>query len=377
MKRAARIYLPLLAAVAVAVVSATAFGQENDDYYWFKQDKELAAAIAAKTEISPEFKAVADDSFAYEIYINTKRTSKASEGAIEFAGSTSIEFAGSTSSESWILKSTLNTRENPLKGQKNLQLAFHYDQIRFIVDNGQAKWAGVVNDGTAEFTEVKPDGTPDPATTIPGWPGVSARDLQSAMKKQSAAAASAWVSIDATSKLSNEVYFADYSSPNQASYPGRLLDPVDLMCCMFPQWNAEQKMKIGDSVSVIRSFPVSGVAGGTMEYKFTYTLNKLFGTTEEGNTEATSAAFSFKAEPVNKDEVQQKLHGLVVKYKAPKINDGYLLYDLKKGMPAIVSWSYSLKGSAADVAAKLGSDFEVEVEFSASLSKKLGDEDAE
>ncbi|MCF6227136.1 MAG: hypothetical protein L3J82_00495 [Planctomycetes bacterium] len=369
MKRAARIYLPLLAAVAVAVVSATAFGQADDDYYWFKQDKELAAGIAAKTEISPEFKVVADDAFAYEFYYNVNRTSKASEGA--------IEFTGSTSSENWILSSTLSARENPLKGQKDLQLAFHFDQIRFIVDNGQAKWAGVVNLDVADFTEVKPDGTPDPATTIPGWPGVSASDIQRALRSQGASAASAWVSIDGTSKLSNEIYFADYSSPNQASYPGRLLDPIDLMRCMFPQWNADLTMKIGDTVSVIRSFPVSGVAGGTMEYKFTYTLNKLFGTTEEGNTEATSAAFSFKAEPVSGGIVSQKLHGMEVKFTAPKINDGYLLYDLNKGMPAIVSWSYSLTGSTAEVAAKLGSDFEVEVEFSASLSQKPDGKDAE
>ncbi|MDC1142272.1 hypothetical protein OAU50_04210 [Planctomycetota bacterium] len=367
MKRAVQFAFPIIAVAAVVALSVIANGQADDEYYWFALDAELTGESAASVEIAPKFNAVGDDAFPYEIHYNVSRTSSTRDQ--------NGVFTGSTTSENWVASSTVIARENPLEGNKNLQLAFQFDQLRFVVDNGKGKWSGVVNDAKAEFTEVMPDGAPNPATAVPGWAGVSASDIQRAMRSQSGNVASAWATIDDQGKLTDATYFADLGSAKQASYPARLLDPVDLMRGMFPQWNADLKMNLKDAVKVRRSFPVSGIAGGTIEYDFTYTLNKLHGTTEEGNTEATAAAFSFTAEPVQKQHTQTVL-GLDVKFTPPSIKAGYLLFDLVKGVPAIVSWKYSMTGNTADSANGLGSEFEVNVDFSASLQAKPDDNDA-
>jgi hypothetical protein len=366
-KRAVRITLPIIAIAAIAAFSVIAYGQADEDYYWLKLDAALSTEAAATVEVTPKFSAVADDAFPYEIHVNTSRTSSTRDQ--------NGVFTGSTVKEDWIALASIIARENPLEGNKDLQLAFQFDQLRFVIDNGLGKWAGTVNDSTADFTKVLPDGTPEPATGVPGWIGVSASDIQRAMRTQSNTAASAWADMNEQGKLSNPLYFADLNTAKQASYPARLLDPIDLVRGMFPQWNADQKAKIGDTFSVTRDFPVSGVPGGSIAYTFTYKLDKLHGTSEEGKTEATAAAFSFTAEP-KVEAHKEKLHGIDVKFTAPEVKNGYLLFDLVKGVPAIVSWEYSMKGSTADSANGLGSEFEVNVEFSASLRAKPEDNDA-
>jgi hypothetical protein len=59
--------------------------------------------------------------------------------------------------------------------------------------------------------------------------------------------------------------------------------------------------------------------------------------------------------------------GLETKFTAPDIKGGRLLLDLAKGVAANTQWNYTLSGSVRQPGSELATDFEVKVDFSASL----------
>jgi hypothetical protein len=363
LKFAVRFGLPaciLIAGIAAVLVYAQPDSAADgvDKPYQFKLDSEVTAQ-AADTVVEPAFHGIDGDRFAYEVYFNATRSGTTSDD-----GKPVDAFRRD---ENWVDLILLCIDEDPLEGRKDLQMRFQFNQMRFLLDNGKARYAGYIGPdmGTrkAYFKEVLPDGTRNDVQNIPGWVGVTAGAVNSAITSQSRdPGASAWFSITDSGKLYNEVYFADFSTANQANYPGKLQDPLHLALAIQPEFPAEAKLKIGETLTVRRRLPVGLMAGATAEYDVTYKLNKLYGTVEK----PTAARLSFSAVPV-KTEQSARIGDLQGSFTAPEIKDGELLLDLVKGVSAYVHWQYKLSGKVSQADSKLATDFDVKVDFTASL----------
>ena len=91
-------------------------------------------------------------------------------------------------------------------------------------------------------------------------------------------------------------------------------------------------------------------------------LEKLYGTVEK----PTAARFSFSAKPVQAEQ-SATVGKLTTTFTAPEIKEGHLLLDLAKGVAAYVRWEYKLSGKISQADSKLATDFDVQVDFTASL----------
>lgn len=360
MKHAFRIGIPalLIAAGVAAFVLAQPDVDGLNKPYEFKLGSEITAQ-AAEVVIEPRFRAIADDRFAYECYSNAVRS-----GTVSDAGKPVESFR---ISENWINHFTLIAGEDPLEGRKDLRLSFQFDVMQFMIDNGEARYTGFIGPQSdlhkTGFQEVLPGGERSEVTNIPGWVGVNASSLEQNRGTQARDfSASAWFSASETGRLHHETYYADYGFADQANYPGRLQDPLHIALSVQPEFSADAKLKIGETLSVRRRFPVGASFGGTIEYDFTYKLEKLYGTVAE----PTAARLSFDAVPV-KREREVTVNGLKTRFSAPDIKGGQLLLDLVKGVAAHVQWEYRLGGTVSQPGSELATVFDVKFDFSASL----------
>ncbi|MBK8206888.1 MAG: hypothetical protein IPK87_08890 [Planctomycetes bacterium] len=344
----------------VGVAAVIALAQPVTDELYkpnLQLDKDITAS-AGEVAIEPKFKGVAGDLFGYEVDFKAVRRGTTSDDGVP-----SDAFRRS---EHWATAVDYKLDEDVLDGSTDLRLAVRYARMNFLLDNGDARYSGYIGPDMGAikptFHEVMPDGSRTEVNNIPGWDGVNARTINTNRQTQANdPAAVAWFSITDQSRLYDEVYFADYNSPDQRNYPGRFQDPVQLTLGLFPEFPAGAKLKIGETVNLRRRMPVGAVAGATTEYDVSYKLEKLYGTIAE----PTAARFSFTAVPVAREHTAQ-VNGLTVKFSAPDFQGGTLLLDLAKGVPAHVHWSYSLKGSIAGEG-KFTATFENEVDFTASL----------
>lgn len=360
MKHAFRIGIPalLIAAGVAAFVLAQPEADDLTKPYEFKLGPDITAQ-AADVVIEPRFRAIADDRFAYECYSNAVRS-----GTVTDADKPVESFR---ISENWINHFTMVASEDPLDGRKDLQLRFQFDVMQFTIDNGEARYTGFVGP-TSElhkpgFQEVLPGGERSDVTNIPGWVGINANSLEQNRGTQARDfSASAWFSASETGRLYRETYYADYGFADQANYPGRLQDPLHIALSVQPEFSAGAKLKLGETLTLRRRFPVSASFGGTIEYDFTYKLEKLYGTVAE----PTAARLSFDAVPV-KREHELTVNGLKTRFSAPDIKGGKLLLDLVKGVAAHVQWEYRLGGTISQAGTELVTVFDVKFEFSASL----------
>lgn len=358
--RLMRLVIPacLIAAAALAVSFAAA---QQRDPYEFKvnlKDHDITAK-AADVVIEPRFKAVADDRFAYEYYYNVRRQGRSTENG--------SQFESFRRTENWTAWAMLNVRENELDGRADSQIALQYERLNGLVDNGRGRYSVYVGptDGalSAKFEEILPDGSRNNVTSIPGWAGITASTIESNRATQSGfAGAAAWFSVDEQGRLYDEQYFADLGSPDQRNYPGVLIDPVHIALGSCAEFTKGASLKLGQTIEITRRFPLGVVPGATAQYRFTYKLEKLYGTVEE----PTAAQFSFTAVPVQQKH-SVKVGNLSAEYDAPSIEGGTLLYDLAKGVTADVTWAYTLKGVISQQGTTLRTEFGVEADFRASL----------
>ena len=364
MKRAILSALPaLLLAFAIGFVIAQPFpdgidpSAGVDEPYEFKLGKDITSS-AGDVVVEPKFRAVADDKFAYEAYLNVLRsgTSREGEKAID----------AFRREENWTDLLTLSTSENPIEGNTDLLLSVKFDQLNFLLDIGEARYSGYIGPDTgaaAAFQEIFPNGERAEANNIPGWVGITARGVETERAEQARDfSASAWLSVSDEGRLYNETYFADFNNADQRSFPGRLQDPVHLALSIQPEFPKDAQVKLGETITVRRRLPVGVRPGATVEYDVTYKLEKLYGTVAE----PTAARFSFTATPV-KAEQSSSSGGLLTTFTAPEIKDGALLLDLPKGVAAWTKWAYKLNGKVSQPGTNLATDFEVEVDFTASL----------
>lgn len=350
--------LLLCCAVAVAATVLAVTRTAADEFYQFTLDAEITAD-AAEVVIEPRSRALADDRFAYEIDVKALRSGTVREGE-----NVTSAFRRN---EHWATSVNYRLEEDVLDGKSDLRLAMQYDRMHFLLDDGKGRYSGYIgpeeSGNTSAFHEIHRDGARTEVTNIPGWPGINARTMNTTRETQNRdGAAAIWFSISEESRLYNEAYFADYNAPPQANYMGRFQDPVHLTLGLFPQFNAEAKLKIGESMVVRRRMPVGVTPGATTDYDVTYKLERLYGTFEE----PTAARFSFTAAPVTREQTATA-QGLNVAFNAPDIAGGGLLLDLRKGVPVHVRWSYTVKGSIRGSAEPYAAEFENEVDFTASL----------
>lgn len=362
LKSAVRIGLPAFIMFAgVAAALSFVFAQPDftaDKPYAFKLDADVTGQ-AADTAIEPKFNAIAGDQFAYEVYFNATRSGTTRDGA--------KPVDAFRREENWTDLVTLRVDEDPLDGRKDLMMRLQFNQIQFLLDNGKARYSGYMGPDApnrkANFKEILPDGSRNEVTNIPGWVGVNAGSVKTAMVAQSRDfAASAWFNVSDSGRLYNEAYFADFNSANQANYPGKLQDPVHLALGIQPEFPADATLKLGETVTVRRRLPVGLVAGATAEYDVTYKLEKLYGTVEK----PTAARFSFSAVPVQREH-SATIGALTTSFRAPDIKDARLLLDLNKGICVYTRWDYKLSGKVSKADSQLATDFEVQVDFTASL----------
>lgn len=364
MKRATLFALPaLLLAFAIGYVIAQPFPGPDadtnvDEPYEFKLGEDITDK-AADVVIEPKFRALADEKFAYEAYLNVLRsgTSRNGDKAI----------SSFRREENWTDLVTLSTSEDPIEGNTDLLMSLKFDQLNFLIDNGDARYSGYIGPdagtATTAFQEIFPDGERSEANNIPGWVGITARGVETERAEQARDfSASAWFSVSDEGRLYNETYFADFNNSDQRSFPGRLQDPVHLALGLQPEFPKDARLKLGETITVRRRLPVGVSHGATTDYDVTYKLEKLYGTIEE----PTSARFSFTAVPV-KVEQSSSRGQLLTTFTAPEIKDGALLLDLNKGVAAWTKWAYSLKGKVSQPGTNLATDFEVNVDFTASL----------
>jgi hypothetical protein len=355
LKRALLLVIPAL----VIAVTAVLFAQPGaKDPYKFELGTDITAD-AADVTIEPKFRAVVDDHFNYEAYINATRTGTVTEGAATVESFRHVE--------NWINHYSLRVAEDPVDGHKDPQLLFAFDLMQFTIDNGEARYTGFVRPTVGErravFHEILPEGKRSEVTNIPGWAGVNAGALEANRGTQARDfSASAWFSVADNGRLYNELYFADWGNPDQGNYPGRLQEPLALALATQPEFTTGAKLKIGESVVVRRRMPVGPSFGGTVEYDITYKLERLYGT----KAEPTAARFSFEGVPVERNHARQ-LNGLNTSYTAPDIKGGSLLFDLTKGVAAHTQWGFMLTGTVGQLGSELATKFEVKVDFSASL----------
>jgi hypothetical protein len=355
-----KLALTALPCLLIAVAALTyVFAQPAlDTPYEFKLGADITAD-AAEVAIQPAFKALADDRFAYDIYFNATRSGSVRDG--------DKSQEGFRRAENWITMVTLTAKEDALDGRKDLLLRLNYDQLGFLIDNGAARYSGYVGPArgttTAAFHEVTPNGERNEANNIPGWPGVTARGIESARSSQTFdPAGSAWFSVNDQGRLYNETYFADFNNADQRNYPGRFQDPLHLTLGLLPEFAEGASLKIGETTTVRRRFPVSTGAGSTIEYDFTYKLERLYGTVAE----PTAARFTFTAVPVQREHTHDHA-GLRTTWTAPDIKDGTLLFDLGKGIAAATSWKYELAGTVTQTGGSMRTEFKIAVDFAANL----------
>lgn len=362
MKRLLLLCCAIAAAATVFAVTRTA----ADEFYQFTLDAEITAD-AGEVVIEPRSRVLADDRFGYEIDFKALRRGTATEG--------DKVTSAFRRTEHWASSVNYRLEEDALDGKSDLRLAMQYDRLHFLLDDGKGRYSGYIGPeeggNRSAFHEVMPDGKRNEVTNIPGWPGINARTINTTRETQNrVGAAAVWFSISEESRLYNEAYFADYSAPAQANYMGRFQDPVHLTLGLFPQFNADAKLKIGETMVVRRRMPVGVTPGATIDYDVSYKLERLYGTVEE----PTAARFSFDATPASREHAA-KADGLDVTFNAPDILGGELLLDLRKGIPVHVRWSYTVKGSIRGEA-PYAAEFENEVDFTASLrANRAGDAD--
>ncbi len=368
--RFAKYLIPSLLLAAAALIS---FVSAQDDGtlagpkpYKFVLGPELKGDEAKNAVVKPAFKAVADDQFDYEVYFNVRRSGGTSQGG---AG-------GFSRSETWTALCNLLLEENELAGRKDLRAAFRYDTLLFDLSDGESDYSGYIGpasgDGparkSATFWKVGNDGARTTAYAIPGWSGVSSNGVEGARSTQSVGAnASAWFSVSGSGRLYDEVYFAEYDSADQRNFPARLLDPVHIALGLMPEFSADASVQLGGSTTVRRRMPMGSLPGATVEYDVTYTLEKVYGT----QADPTCAQFKFSAKPVVVAQSTDLDAKWSIRFDAPEIVEGVLVYDLVKGVAAVVRYKYALKGELVGRGSGAStSSFACEAEFSASLRKE-------
>lgn len=355
MRQILRYILPvLILAGGIAVAWSFATAQAVDEPYRFELGNDITAR-AGDVTIEPGFKALADDRFAYEVYQNATRKGVTRDGekAID----------SFRRREEWTTLVTVVAAEDPLEGNTDLLLKVQYERMSFLLDVGRASYSGIISPEDSKFWEAAPDGSRNEVNNIPGWAGINARTLESNRSTQSRDfSALAWMSVSDTGRLYNPTYFADFRTGDQTNYPGRLQDPVQLLTGMMPRFNEGTSLKIGETVTVRGAFPVGVRHGAAIEYDFTYRLDKLYGTIER----PTAARFTFSATPVKREHTSS-VEGLTTSFTAPDIKDAHLLYDLNKGVAGYIAWEYGLEGRISKPGTSLATDFEVNMDFSASL----------
>jgi hypothetical protein len=339
-----------------AVIAVVAAQPGVDEPYHFVLDEDITD-VASDVVISPRSRILADDRFEYEIDFKALRQGSTQADA--------EEIGAFRRSEHWANHVLYIAEEDELEGRRDLRLTMQFVSLHFLLDLGEARYSGYIGPEDAgfrsAFQEVLPGGRRNEVTNIPGWPGINARELNTRREAQNRiGAGAAWFSISELSRIHNELYFADYNSAPQTNYPSRLQDPLQLTLGLFPQFAEDAEIKIGDSMTVRRRFPLGPRPGATAEYEFQYRLERLYGTIEE----PTAARFTFNAQPVERSH-EERVDGLIATYDAPEIRGGRLLLDLRKGIPVHVSWSYTVSGSIAEEGK--AAEFENKVDFTASL----------
>jgi hypothetical protein len=368
--RFAKYLIPSLLLAAAALIS---FVSAQDDGavpgpkpYKFVLGPELKGEEAKNAVVKPAFKAVADDQFNYDVYFNVRRSGGTSQGG---AG-------GFARSETWTALCNLLMEENELAGRKDLRAAFRYDALFFDLTDGDADYSGYVGPASGEggerkaatFWKVGKDGTRTTAYAIPGWTGVSSNGVEGARSTQSVGAnASAWFSVSGAGRVYDELYFAEYDSADQRSYPARLLDPVHIALGLMPEFAPDASVQLNGTTTVRRRMPMGSLPGATVDYELTYTLERVYGT----QADPTCAQFKFSAKPVTSAQSTDLDAQWSIRFTAPEIVDGLLVYDLVKGVAAIVRYKYALKGELVGRGSGApASNFVCEAEFSASLRKE-------
>ena len=367
MKRSSHlIWLTAVLVVTICVVGLAAaqdgvdsLDGDEDGPYQFELDAEITEGLD-ELEISTGFWGVADDQFDFEVYYNVTRRGTASEDG--------KAFSTFRRTENWIAMVHLVMSEDELEGRTDLRGQFRFDRIYFNLDDGKGRFAGYIgpNDplgGSAKFHEILADGSRNEVPGIPGWVGVNARNMETARVQQSAFnAAPLWISIDDQGRIYNEAYHADFIGPDQRSFPGYLIDPLQLALGLLPEFAPDTELKVGGEATVTRRFPAGAGFGAAPDYLFTYKLEKLYGSVDK----PTAARFTFSATPVQRTQVSTR-GGLKTEFTAPDITGGTLLYDLNRGVAAQIGWKYSASGQVSEAGSKLSSKFQVQVEFKASL----------
>lgn len=370
MYRSLKFVLPALL-IAAALIS---FAAAQDDgalpgpkRYKFVLGPELKGDDAKNAVVKPAFKALADDQFNYEVYYNVRRSGGTNAG--QMAG-------GFTRSETWTALCNLLMEEDEISGRKDLRAAFRYDLLMFDITDGDDSYSGYIGPGSgdgaarksAQFWKIDKNGSRTNAYGIPGWAGISAGSVEGARSTQSIGAnASAWFNIAGSGRIHSETYFAEFDSGDQRNYPGRLLDPMHIAQGLVPEFADNASVSLGANTVVRRRLPVGVLPGEGVEYDVTYTLEKVYGTLAD----PTCAQFKFSAKPVNAAHKTDLDAKWAVNFNAPEIADGVLVYDLIKGVAAVVRYKYSLKGElVAREGGATASSFACEAEFSASLGKE-------
>jgi hypothetical protein len=316
--------------------------------------------------VKPSFKAVADDRFEYEVYTNLRRAG----GAIDAGGAA----GGFARAETWIAMCNLTLEEDALTARKDLLAAFRFDTLYFDLSDGEAAYSGYIGPAAGEgparasatFWKVDRDGSRTTAYQIPGWPGVNAGSVEGSRATQNSPGnAACWMSVSETGRLHSELYFAEFDSADQRNFPGRLLDPVQLLLGIQPEFSADAKAEIGGNLVIRRRWPMGAMPGASVDYDMTYTLEKIYGTLAE----PTAAQFTFSGKPVSANQ-GARVRGVDISFTAPEIKDGLLVLDLIKGVAAVVRWSYALKGEVSEPGGARRASFGCDAEFSASLRKK-------
>jgi hypothetical protein len=209
--RQLRFAIPALLVCAVAALVVTLVSAQPREPHYFKVNTstEDITAKAAEVSIEPAFKAVADDQFPYEIYVNSSRRGTSTAAGKHFDSFRRVE--------NWIIHANLSIREDDLEGRKDLLMALQFGippgtdgttmagGISFLVDNGLGRYSGSIGPAsganTAKFQEIHADGTRTDVSAIPGWAGISATTVEGNRSTQSFTnAASAWFSVDESGK---------------------------------------------------------------------------------------------------------------------------------------------------------------------------------
>jgi hypothetical protein len=355
LKRALFVSIPALIIAIAAVLIAQPV---DDEPYQFTLGKDITAE-AGDVVIEPKFKATVKDKFAYEAYFNATRTGSVTDGGKPVETFRNVE--------NWTDLYTMAVKEDPIDGHKDPLIQFQFDMIEFTIDNGQARYTGLIGAASGNrkpgFQEVLPDGKRSDVANIPGWAGINASGVEMNRSTQSRDfGGAAWFSVADSGRLYRETYYADWSNADQTNYPGRLQDPLHLALGTQPEFTDGAKLKIGESVTVRRRMPVGASFGGTVEYDVTYKLEKLYGT----KAEPTAARFTFDAVPVQRNH-SLVVNGLNTEFTAPDIKGGRLLQDLAKGVAVNVQWAYALTGTVSQPGTQMSTKFEVKLDFSASL----------